>query len=792
MSRVDFKNERRPLAVLFLLALVYFLPALLKGNALVLSGEGTDTWSQFYFWRSFGFGMLARGELPLWNPYSFSGAPFIAGVQSAIFYPLNVLFLLFDAPFAINLSIALHCFLASLFTYLFARYLAVSRAGALLSGITFAYGAPYFLHIYAGHLPLLSGMWMPLMFLASEAFLRHKKMIYAVLGGVALSMEILAGNPQYSFYSAIAVSLYLSLRLIFDREYKRAPCYLAGLALMIATAISLSAIQLAPTLELGRHSVRNNLTYEWVSLFSLPPESLITLLLPDFFGDALTLPYWGKNYLWETSLYPGLAPLVLGAAAVLYDRSRPVKIFAAIAAAALVLAFGKYTPLLKVLYDYVPGFNLFRGLSKFIFVFSFAWAMLAGYGLARLAERAEADLPKFRRLAYGILAAAIFLTLLGGSVMLDFAHARELWTSLVHGYDRGADNYLGGSLINAFFPASFHAFLFILFKIAAVLAFLGGLCLIFVEFARFPIRLFIVAVLVLTAFDLWTFGARYLVGFKPERLSMDRELKAFLAGDKELFRIASPQSSLSNVGLLEGIENVGGYDQLTLKSYNEFVNFSQGLSIDKPTPAMAITRSSPLLDLLNARYYVLEPAMSLERPGFHLAFRNSRYKVYRNDAALPRSYIVHDAKVVEGRDAALRALAGPAFKPASQAVVAEAIDGLPGDPALQSPAPTIVAHAPNRVVIRAEAKAAGLLVLADVFYPGWKAFVDGGETPIYRVNYVVRGVFLPKGEHTVEFRYDPMSFKIGAAVTLASLMIVLVFLSRFLYGRAHPLSSPFE
>ena len=776
MNKFCFKSERRPLAVLLFIAALYFLPALLKGNGLVLSSEGTDTWNQFYFWRRFGFGMLARGELPLWNPYNFSGAPFVAGMQSAIFYPLNVLFLVFDTPFAINFSIALHCFLASLFTYLFARYLDMNRAGALLSGITFAYGAPYFLHIYAGHLPQLSGMWLPPMFFGMEAFLRHKKMIYAVLAGVPLGMEILAGNPQYAFYSAIAAALYLSLRVIFDKDFKNAPYYLFGLSLTIVLALCLSAIQIVPTLELTRHSVRSALTYEWVSLFSFPPENLVTLLLPDFFADALVLPYWGKNYLWEMSLYLGLAPLVLGAAAVFFNRSRPVRIFSVIAAAALLLAFGKYTPLLRILYDYVPGFDLFRGLSKFIFVFSFAWSMLAGYGLTQLTERLEEDGSRSRRLSYGILSAALILILLGGLGLLYSVQTREWWATLVRGYDRGVDDYLGGALVDAFFPASFGILVFAFFKTAAVLASLGGLLLLFTEFKKVSKRVFIVAVLALSVFDLWSFGAKYLVGFNPESLSMDKELKAFLAADKEPFRIASPQFALLNVGMLEAVENVGGYDQLTVKYYNKFVNFAQGLPIDKPTPAMTIKRSSPLLGLLNARYYVLDPAMVLRRPDSRPVFQNSRYKVYRNEAAVPRSYIVHDAEVIEGRDAALQALASPDFQPASRAVVAEAIDGLPGDRRLRSPAPRIVDHSPNRVVIQADAKAPGLLVLADLFYPGWKAFVDGAETPIFRVNYVVRGVFLPKGQHAVEFRYDPMSFMIGIAVSCASLVLVLAFL----------------
>src|SRR5207249_4303577 len=177
------------------------------------SRVGQDTWQQFFFWKHFGYAALARGELPLWNPYIFSGTPYIAGLQSAIFYPLHILYLFFPTAFAINLSIALHCWLASVFTYFYARYLGMGRTGSTLAAITFVYSAPYLLHIYPGHLSNLATMiWLPLLLLAVEALLRTRETTYALLGGIVLSMQALAGHPQYLFYSAVAACLYVMLR----------------------------------------------------------------------------------------------------------------------------------------------------------------------------------------------------------------------------------------------------------------------------------------------------------------------------------------------------------------------------------------------------------------------------------------------------------------------------------------------------------------------------------------------------------------------------------------------------
>ena len=139
-------------------------------------------------------------------------------------------------------------------------------------------------------------------------------------------------------------------------------------------------------MELIRHSVREGLTYEWVSIFSLPLEMLITLLIPDFFGDMLQVSYWGKNYLWEMSVYVGIIPLSMLIVALIHIRSRQVWIFGVVAVASCLLALGKYTPLLRLLYTYVPGFNMFRGLSKFVFIFAFASAILAGFGAGKTAH----------------------------------------------------------------------------------------------------------------------------------------------------------------------------------------------------------------------------------------------------------------------------------------------------------------------------------------------------------------------------------------------------------------------
>jgi hypothetical protein len=312
---------------------------------------------------------------------------------------------------------------------------------------------------------------------------------------------------------------------------------------------------------------------------------------------------------------------------------------------------------------------------------------------------------------------------------------------------------------------------------------LGACLLLWAKWQRLR-GLLAAVILLLAVADLWHFGARYLVAFAPSEIRLDGELKTFLGADREPFRIASPLDQVVNVGISERFENVGGYDTLVLKKYGEYMNFVNGLPVGESSTDIRTRTTSPLLDLLNAKYFILDGSSRVERPGFQLVFDNSRYRVYRNPHALPRSFIVHDAVVVNDRDEALQRMTSPGFNPRAMAIVEENIALPKADPSVESPPPKFIEGSLNRVLLEAAPKAAGLLVLADAYYPGWRAFVDGKESKLYPTNYVMRSVLVPAGTHSVEFRYDPLSFKLGASISLVTLIGVVGWLAWALRRKA--------
>ncbi len=213
------KKKSKRNDVLALVAMLFFTCVLFRGvflaeGAQVLGKPEGDGRTQFFCWRVYGFERLARGSFPLWNPYVFLGMAYVGNLQSEMFYPANYLLLFLPRDWALNLGVMLNLLLAGLFTYLLGKRLGLGPAGALVASLIFMYGGPQFLRIYEGHwVHLCAITWIPLLLLATEMVARRARPSYALLGAVAVAMQMFAGHPQYLFYSAVAALIYFVLRM---------------------------------------------------------------------------------------------------------------------------------------------------------------------------------------------------------------------------------------------------------------------------------------------------------------------------------------------------------------------------------------------------------------------------------------------------------------------------------------------------------------------------------------------------------------------------------------------------
>ena len=295
---------------LLLVTLGFFGDTLFSSSQVVLSHSLTDLARQFVYWRDFGFSQLKQGNLALWNPYIYSGAPYFGGFQSDLLYPPNWFYLILPLSKAINFGIALHVFLAGLFMYLWTSQRGIHFAACLMSALLFMFCGAHSLHVYAGHLTnLCTRTWAPLLFLAIDGYFKKLSSAWVWVGVLAISMQILAGHPQYVFFTAVAAGIYTLLRLPQRRRWWQV---LLGTSAMYTGAALLCAVQLLTGLQATSESVRaGGISYAMASMLSFPLENFVTLLAPGFLGDMISFPYWGRWYLWEMCLFMSVTGLVL-------------------------------------------------------------------------------------------------------------------------------------------------------------------------------------------------------------------------------------------------------------------------------------------------------------------------------------------------------------------------------------------------------------------------------------------------------------------------------------------------
>ena len=578
---------------LLVLTLAAFFDVLFLVDDAVLSSVNSDLATQFVHWRGFGFGEIARGNLPLWNPHIYCGAPFLAGFQSALLYPLNVLYLMLPLAKAINWGIALHAFLGGLFFYLWAFRRGLHPLACFLAGAEFIFCAPCFLHIYAGHLPNLCTMiWAPLLFLAIDGAVEKPAAGWCLLGMFAVAMQILAGHIQYTYYTGIAASIYLAVRLYgAPARLKALGCF----ALFYMGAVILAAAQILPGIEAGRDTLRGvGVPYEFAAMLSFPPENLITWVAPAFFGDMVHFPYWGRWYLWEMSLFVSVTGFLLAVYAVIFRQGKERFIPAAMVGTLLLMAMGSYLPWFGLLYAYLPGFDTFRGVSKFVFQATLFVILLSAMGLDSLIR----DGLRKRWHALSALAVAAVLSLiLGLAIRQSSLSPSGLWPGFMQWlFSTGQVHLQAGAI-----PAS-QAVVKAGEFAALGLAVLSATCVVIatVLFLRISNHWKVIAAC-LPGCPGALFCGAFRVGTHSvlSRLTPRTRWNAFSqrSGDERILNPYNP-----NLAMSMGWRDIWGHDPLIPRRYGEFMASMQQVEMIQIVKNRLVFRYHPLLKMLGCRY----------------------------------------------------------------------------------------------------------------------------------------------------------------------------------------------
>ena len=364
------------LAVLFLGILAVAAYGRLLDPGLMLVDY--DALVYFYPLRAYAAAAVLEGRLPLWNASSFAGAPFLANPQTALFYPPTALFFWLAVPYAYSLNLILHAFLAGALFHGFGRLSLSARPIAATAGAAiYMLGGP--LSGQYGHLNQLSAAaWLPLiLLLGQQAIVRNSRRL-ALAGGCVFAVQLLAGHPQQSYMTLAALGL-VGLWSGWPAGWRGLARTVGLLGLLALSGLALAAIQLAPTAELARASIRGSgIDYRDAVAGSLWPWLVARALLPSFQNDLGSTEYLG--YIGVSGLL--LAGLALGAA----DRRR-VALGLLLLVPGLALALGGANPLYPLLYERLPGFASFRVPARWLLLYTLGAACLATTGLDWLLAR---------------------------------------------------------------------------------------------------------------------------------------------------------------------------------------------------------------------------------------------------------------------------------------------------------------------------------------------------------------------------------------------------------------------
>ncbi len=713
----------------------------------VLSDRSADIASQFLYARAFGFGELAKGNLALWNPYIYGGVPFLGDFQSALLYPPNLIFLLLPLATAMNWSIALHVFLLGAAMYGWTYWRGFRPVAAFVSGACAMFSGAFFLHIYAGHLSNVCTMaWVPLIFWGIDGWLVRRHAGWVLLAAAAAALQLYAGHVQYFYYTALVAGLYALVQLIGT---PRALVAMAGLVAIYPLATLLSAAQLLPGLSAAGESVRSGgVSYEFASMFSFPPENFLTLVAPWAFGDMRAVPYWGRCYLWEMSLFAGVGMLLLAIQGLLHpmDNRGRTRLLVLLGFTAL-LALGAHTPLHGVLYHILPGFSGFRGASKFIFFTSIFLAFCTGAGVNTLWDGKKSPT------LFGIGAIALGGILLAFGGFLNTAGGQGFLKQTALGILATRESYLNPAILDqssfllAMQTTSFQTFLLggIGLVIFAVLLLISG---------RWkPARYFLVMAAVLEVFG---FARSTTTSFPMADLYFPsvQEFYKQNPGDYRTLNLFNPDASM-----VLGNGNLWGYDPSVLKRYAQLLTLSQGIDPAQASQYLSFQKPHPILNLLRGKIAMVP------KP-------NGELEVSPIGEPLPRFYLVSRYEVLKDAPARYAAL-GSSFDFANSVALEQEPHPKPEGAEAKSKI-GMLDSSTDHVTLEVQTTHSALLIMTDSYSKEWKAESLPGSVQItYDIlpaNHAIRAIPLAAGRHLLKIEYAPTGFGMGILISLASIL----------------------
>jgi hypothetical protein len=742
----------------------------------------------FYFlpFRMLTADYIQHGIMPFWNPYIYCGNPLMANMQSAVFYPLNIFYHVLPAVLAVKITTYIIFTVMALFTYAFIRLYKASEEGSFLAAVVFAFG--FYSMAKAVEFAEINVMgWMPAALYFTKMCSGSGKIRDLFMISFMLCLSLLGGHAQFFIY----VWLIFSVFFIYENIYmtgRSVPDCIKDFFIINIILLGLSSIQLLPTARfilLSKRAV-GGLGYASVMSGFLSFDHIVTFIFP-FLTGIFSKQSGFLN--WFGLVNAGILPIlfmVLGAFMIKETRLRLFLISAF--TLFLLLTFIGRMPFYSALFHMLPFLGSINYQSKAILGLFFIMCLLFAKGFDELFSRPGKELKGFMLFSY-ISFAAVFIAyicaeLYKNNIMIFYRKifapgaSFESVYSAVQSYDRLLFNFM----------------LFVVIFAAAVLI---------IHIAGNETRRgtgIKTAAVAVSLISLFTFQHwEEFIYYDPAVLFTKTKQMDFITNKSSIgqSRILAPgrynrfslqvdtatvndlvyyyQDTFSpNFPMYYRLKNADGFDSLFP---GDFAFFKGCFNVTETPWTM------PAFSLFSAKYVasiakINDKNLKLVSPGYSNIYENSNY--------LPPAFMIgcpFEAAAVD-RDKAREMLSKPYFNPL-KTLIMEKQDADPKNPAAglvnlekQAGDPgkkevSLSMPDPNTYVVKTSSPVAGVLVLTDNYYPGWKAYVDGIETKILKVDITFKGVFLGAGSHEVRFKYSPPEFFYGALISILLLLLMI-------------------
>lgn len=753
-----------PLLVLALAIVVFFSPHLFPPKVFVAGDYGGSDFSDL-FWplKSLLTTSLRSGKLPLWSDQLGAGFPIIGEGEIQLFSPTTLLFIFLPLPLAFQITVISSFLLIGLGVYFLGQTLKIGQTSSLFAALAFMLSAPFVLGLE--HLSIITtAVGLPWAWLVTFRWAEkfgQKKLTFVPEGlflAIILVWQFFQAAPQITFLTIFSSSwLFLAMiwpkpqspnQILNSHQLNQVSKPIIYLALAVLLGATIAAIQILPSWEMRQHSNRAEpYQLEQMGQFSLSSKRLVNLIIPFALSNPSHPPAYfsfGEGpLLWETNGYAGLLTFFMGIIGLIVCRDRKGKVLAWLLLVSLLLAFGPHTPA-KIVLRLFP-FSAFRVPGRFLIIVDLSLALLAAFFLD------QKLLPTIKKVA----SPKIFL-LIGPLLILT----------------QSADLFYYGASYNASVRAE--------------------------KIFKDP---FTAQVIKKEDERYYSLAGWYVYNtiYLQEKGWRGRG-EAYVPFHSTLF---------PNINLMYQVPGISSYAGMKVKRSDYFDAILQGyfqINTDE-LRALVKPRSLEAIMSIGATRYLISP-FRLNLPYPAVAETAEPYPhlslfVYRLPYPKPRAWFTNLVKTISSESHLQQILTAGVLgqpeklrnltyveKPLDQifASIQNSTDtSCPNGQEKQShrqegqtgsiPA-NILKSTDQELTLQVKTPRCGLLVLADTYYPGWEARINGQPAPIYRANYNFRAVAVPPGDHRLSFVYRPRSFYNGGLISAAGLVILLGLLGK--------------